>query len=49
MHLHLKIPSRMDRSMSRYFLINDDISRDNETAVNSQWMTDIMELSTNDL
>ena len=46
--LDLKIPCHMDGSMSGYFLMMDDMSPDYETAMKSQWKTDIMEVSNND-
>ena len=47
--LDLKIPCHMDGSMSRYFLMMDDMSPDYGTAMKSQWKPDIMEVSNNDL
>ena len=47
MDLDLKIPCHMDGSMSGYFLMPDDMSPDYETAMKSQWKTDIMEVSNN--
>jgi len=49
MDLDLKIPCHMDGSMSGYFLMMDDMSPDHGTAVKSQWKTDIMEVSKDDL
>ena len=39
----------MDGSMSGYFLMKDDMSPEYGTAMKSQWKTDIMEVSNNDL
>ena len=39
----------MDGSMSGYFLRMDDMSPDYGTVMMSQWKTDIMEVSNNDL
>jgi hypothetical protein len=47
--LDLKIPCHMDGSMSVYFLTMDDMSLDYGTAMKSQWKTDIMEVSNDDL
>jgi len=47
--LDLKIPCHMDGSMSGYFLMMDDMSPDYGTAMKSQWKTDIMEVSKDDL
>ena len=44
MDLYLKIPCHMDGSMSGYFLMTDY-----GTTMKSQWKTDIMEVSTDDL
>jgi hypothetical protein len=44
MDLDFKIPYHMDRSMSGYFLMMDY-----GTAMQSQWNTDIMEVSNDDL
>jgi len=49
MDLDLKIPCHMDGSMSGYFLMMDDMSPDYGTAMKSQWKTDIMEVSNDDL
>jgi hypothetical protein len=49
MDLDIKIPCHMDGSMSGYFLMMDDMSPDYGTAMKSQWKTDIMEVSNNDL
>jgi len=49
LHLDSKIPCHMDGSMSGYFLMMDDMSSDYGTAMKSQWKTDIMEDSNNDL
>jgi len=49
MDLDLEIPYHMDRSMSGYFLMVDNISPDYGTAMKSQWKTDIMEVSNDDL
>jgi len=46
--LDLKISCHMDGSMSGYFLMMD-MSPDYGTAMKSQWKTDIMEVSNNDL
>jgi hypothetical protein len=48
MDLDLKIPCHMDGSMSGYFLMMD-MSPNYGTAMKSQWKTDIMEVSNNDL
>jgi len=47
MDLDLKIPCHMDGTMSGYFPMMDDMSPDYGTAMNSQWKTDIMEVSNN--
>ena len=39
----------MDRSMSGYFLMMDDMSPDYRTAMNTQWKADIMEVSNDDI
>jgi len=49
MDLHLMIPCHMNRSMSGYFLMMDEMSPDYGTAMKSQWKTDVMEVSSNDL
>jgi len=49
MDLDFKIPCHMDGSMSGYFLMMDDMSPDYGTAMKSQWKTDIMEVSKDDL
>jgi len=49
MDLNLKLPCHIDGSMSGYFLIMEDMSRDIGTAMKSQWKTDIMEVSNDDL
>jgi hypothetical protein len=49
MDLNLTIPRHMDGSMSGYFLMIDDMSPDSGTAMKSQWKTDNMEVSKNDL
>jgi hypothetical protein len=45
MDLDLKIPCHMDRVMRGNFLMMDDMLPDNGTAMKSQWMTVIMEVS----
>jgi len=49
MDLDQKIPCNMDGSMNGYILLMDNMSPDYETAMKSQWKTDIMEVSNNDL
>jgi len=49
MDLDLKIPCHMDGSMSGYFLMMEDMSRDYGTAMKSQWKAGIMEVSKDDL
>jgi len=49
MDLDLKIPCHMHRSMSGYFFMMDNMSPDYGTAMKSQWKSDIMEVSNNDL
>jgi hypothetical protein len=49
MVLDLKIPCHMDRWISGYFLIMDDLSPDYGTAMKSQWKTNFMEICNNDL
>jgi len=47
--LDFKIPCHMDGSMSVYFLMMEDMSPNYGTLMKSQWKTDIMEVSDNDL
>jgi hypothetical protein len=47
--LDLKIPSHMDGSMNGYFLMMDDMSPDYGTAMHSQWKTNIMQVSNDNL
>jgi hypothetical protein len=49
MDLDLRIPCHMDGSMSGYFLMMDDMSPDDGTAMKCQWKTDIMEVSNDNL
>jgi hypothetical protein len=49
MDLDLKIPCHIDGSMSGYYLIMDDMPPNYGSAMRSQWKTDIMEISKNDL
>jgi len=49
MDLDLKIACHIDGSLSGYFLMMDDLSSDYGTAMKSQWKTDIMEVSNNDI